>query len=449
MTQSHVAAPPVPRAAETLAERARETPDPVERGVLLLRARLLAGPKPPPACSARTLLAYAEDGAGGAFPWLLLERIDEGERAGDAAGLAAARTFARFLAARCSDPRERADLEALAAPTGSAPAARRAAWLRLLDAADLSDAAAAARARAERCGDPPLAAAWAARALLLACAAPGGDVVAASRLAAETAQRAGAAALLRFANETATALGAPARAAVPETPPPAAAADTPVATLLRSASAADLPPPEAASATTPEALLEQASIVEREGRPAEAAALIERAARRIRDPERRAAAWFEHARIAHDALDNAPQALESLLVSFVGVPAVRTLDRLEQLYRSSGRLRELIGALDIAIEHRRSDFDTAEIEDLMLRKAQVLATELARPADAAAVLVEVVRLRPDDRYALDLLVTELASEVPRSVIETAVGIHAGSLPAAARDQLRHDPALAPFLPARS
>lgn len=424
-----VPAPPVPRAAIELAARLGDIDDAVDRGVAILRARLLAGAEPDESCSARVMLDHAHDGAGGAMNWLLLERLDEAELSANPSAIASARTYARFLGARCTDPRERAEIESISAPTGTEAAARRTAWLHALTTHPNSDAVELATARRDRCTDPALAVAWAVRVLLLAARAPGGDALSAARALESLAARTSAPAPARFARELLSSLGQ--RASQPNTPVTLSPERTPAARTqaIETPLPAFLPAgPEPAENDT-QAMLDRAHEATRAGAWHDASLWLERAARRVRDPKIRAAHYFELGRIAADELSNPASALENFLVSFICRADSRTLERLEALYRRSGRFRELTGAYDIAIEERRASADRAGLEEILLRKAQLEAVELAKPERAARTLIEAIRLNPTDRYALDLFLGALADKVDRSLVVEAVRLHRESLPA--------------------
>lgn len=426
-----IPAPPVPRAAVELAAKLGEIDDAVERGLAILRARLLAGPSTDPATSARVMLDHAHDGAGGCMNWLLLERLDEAEISGSAPAIASARTYARFLGARCADPRERAAIEAISAPEGTDAAAARADWLRALASHPQSDAIARATDRRDRCSDPALAIAWAIRVLLLVARTPGGDAIEAARSLEGFAHKANAAAPLRFAREILSSLGD--RSSLRHTPASASVAHTPSArsNAVETPLPAFLPAGPEPTEDDTDAMFERAAQATSAGAWHEASLWLERAARRVRDPAKRAAHYFELGRIAADELSNPSSALENFLVSFICSAEARTLERLEVLYRRGGRFRELAGAYDIAIEERRSAADNAGLEDVLLRKAQLEALELARPERAARTLIEAIRLNPGDRYALDLFLGALADKVDRALVVEAVRLHRAALPESA------------------
>lgn len=169
----------------------------------------------------------------------------------------------------------------------------------------------------------------------------------------------------------------------------------------------------------------------------DAVELLERGARRLRDPVQRAERYFQLGSIEVDELDNPAHALEHFLVSFICVPESRTLERLESLYRRTGRLKELVGAYEIALADRRRRAPS-QVEALLLRKAQIEAQELDRPERAAETLLEVIGNNPRDRFALDILVSALADRLEPATVAHAVGLHVATLNASERAALQRD-----------
>ncbi len=180
---------------------------------------------------------------------------------------------------------------------------------------------------------------------------------------------------------------------------------------------------------------------------AEAAGCLEAAARQIHEPPKRAALYSRIGEIYLGRLGQPVPALESFLVSFVcNTDVTTTLSRLEEIYISLDRYRDLVGTYDIALDHARTNgSEQLDIEDLLLRKAQILFERLDRPEEAATALIEAIRIRPTESHYLTLLLESIGPHVDPAVSREAIALHLEALTDDPDQRERAQRELAPYM----
>lgn len=141
----------------------------------------------------------------------------------------------------------------------------------------------------------------------------------------------------------------------------------------------------------------------------EAIASLEIAARHTPEPGERAMVYLRIGALLEDKLNQGEKALEQYLVSFVCDSGnSTTFDRLTKLYRRMGRTRDLIGVIDIAVDHARSTGNGAQpVADLLLQRAQQELEVLDDPERAAETILACLQEAPHERFFLDLLVQQI------------------------------------------
>ncbi|MCA9300303.1 MAG: hypothetical protein KDA28_14630, partial [Phycisphaerales bacterium] len=175
---------------------------------------------------------------------------------------------------------------------------------------------------------------------------------------------------------------------------------------------------------------------------------LEAAARLIHDKSDRAGVYRDLGEIYETHLGRRSLALESYLVSFIcRSDDVRTFKRLEALYESMGRYRDLVGSYDIAIQHARQTPGESELdlEDLLFQKARIEFQHLNDPTRASETLLAAIELNPREIHYVDLMVTALARHVGKEPVRRALEMHIAALPDPERATARQRPDWSAYL----
>lgn len=180
----------------------------------------------------------------------------------------------------------------------------------------------------------------------------------------------------------------------------------------------------------------------------EAAGHLEAAGRGESDPGRRAELYRRLGDIFADRIGHRASALENWLVAFIiHSDDADTLARLEETYRSEKRWKDLVGAWEVAIAHAREHETRVDIDDVLIKKAEVEYRHLRQPARAGATLLAALERNPADEHAARILVQALAPHVDRGEVERALVRHLDAIPDRVAAARRSDPNWAIWLPA--
>lgn len=180
----------------------------------------------------------------------------------------------------------------------------------------------------------------------------------------------------------------------------------------------------------------------------EAAGHLETAGRGESDPGRRAALYRRLGDIYADRIGHRASALENWLVAFIiHSDDDATLARLEETYRTEKRWKDLVGVFEVALAHARDHETRVDVDDVLLKKAEVEYRHLRQPARAGATLLQALDRRPEDEHAARILVQALAPHVDRSDLERALVRHLDAVPEQVATARRNDPNWAIWLPA--
>lgn len=174
-----------------------------------------------------------------------------------------------------------------------------------------------------------------------------------------------------------------------------------------------------------------ADIAEAEEAFENAAEALENAARNIAEPGQRATVYARLGELYEHRLDRPTLALEQYLVSFICDSGnQQSFANLARLYRRAGRPKDLLGVIDIAIQHiEEYGQGTLDLDDLLLQRAQLELEYLQDPEQAGRTLLRCAERNPDDPFFIDLMIQQVAPRLPDgSTLRRAVARFLGRNP---------------------